>query len=64
MLATLWLVAAGFELVGLALVTAVRPDPKEIATLLAHKRPEMPAKAARLRAIFRRPGVLPALVAA
>jgi MFS family permease len=64
MLATLWLVAAGFELVGLALVTAVRPDPKEIATLLGHKRTELPAKAARLRAIFRRPGVLPALVAA
>lgn len=35
-LALLWLAAGGFELVGLALVGAVRPDPTKIAVLLGH----------------------------
>jgi MFS family permease len=63
-LAPLWLAAGGFELVGLALVAAVRHDPKEIATLLRQGPAEPTARAARIRELLRRPGVVPALVAA
>ncbi|HWC28212.1 MAG TPA: MFS transporter [Solirubrobacteraceae bacterium] len=67
-LSTLWLAAAGFILAGLAIVLAVRPDPKTIARLLGHEveQPEggRRAAAAPLRALLRRPGVVPALVAA
>jgi MFS family permease len=63
-LATLWLAAGGFELVGLALVTAVRPDPKKIAALLGHQPIEAPRHAAPIGELLRRPGVVPALVAA
>jgi MFS family permease len=77
-LATLWLAAAGFMAVGLTLVLGVRPDPKRIAELLrergviAEDDPHSPApdalagapSAAPLRELVRRPGVIPALVAA
>ena len=33
-LSTLWIAASGFMIVGLAIVLAVRPDPKRIAELL------------------------------
>ncbi|MFP5362189.1 MAG: MFS transporter [Thermoleophilia bacterium] len=69
-LSTLWLAAGGFMLVGMAIVVNVRPDPKRIAELLAiddgapgeAARDEPPA--APLRQLVRRPGVIPALVAA
>ena len=77
-LATLWLAAGGFMAVGLALVLGVRPDPKRIAELLRERgviaadAPQSPApnalagapSAAPLRELVRRPGVIPALVAA
>jgi MFS family permease len=63
-LAPLWLAAAGFELVGLALVTAVRPDPKKIATLLRHEPTGVAPGAAPIGEILRRRGVVPALLAA
>jgi predicted MFS family arabinose efflux permease len=72
-LAPLWLAAGAFMLVGLALVLAVRPDPRRIAELLASRSPGggddrephagAPA-AAPLRELLRRPGVIPALLAA
>ena len=76
-LSTLWLAAAGFMVAGLALVLAVRPDPKQIALALAQGRAEpepepepLPEPAALtapttpIRELLRRPGVIPALVAA
>jgi MFS family permease len=63
-LASLWLAAGGFMLVGLALVCAVRPDPKRIAELLRHESSAAAARAAPLAEILRRPGVVPALLAA
>ncbi|HEX2104624.1 MAG TPA: MFS transporter [Solirubrobacteraceae bacterium] len=70
-LAPLWLAGAGFMLVGLALVLAVRPDPRRIAALLAraarggeHGDDTAPPPAAPLRELLRRPGVIPALLAA
>jgi MFS family permease len=64
-LSTLWLAAGGFMVLGLAIVLAVRPDPKRIAALL-HGQDEAPsaAPAAPLRMLLRRPGVIPALVGA
>jgi MFS family permease len=61
-----WLAGGGFLVVGLALVLAVRPDPKRIAELLGTSRgaPAPAAAAAPLSEILRRPGVLPALLAA
>jgi MFS family permease len=60
-----WLAGGGFLIVGLALVLAVRPDPKRIAELLGTSRgAPTPAAAAPLSEILRRPGVLPALLAA
>jgi MFS family permease len=69
-LAPLWLAAGAFMLVGLALVLAVRPDPRRIAAVLARTasaregdaRSEPPP--APLRELLRRPGVIPALLAA
>jgi MFS family permease len=63
-LAALWLAAGAFELVGLALVAAVRPDPKRIAALLRHV-PEEPGRTrtAPIGELLRHPGVVPALVA-
>ena len=66
-LSTLWLAAGGFMLVGIAIVLNVRPDPKRIAELLATHAGEPETKlaaAAPIRELVRRPGVLPALVAA
>jgi MFS family permease len=69
-LAPLWLAAGGFMVVGLGLVCAVRPDPRDIARMLedaarpADARVEGPRAAAPLREILRRPGVVPALLAA
>jgi MFS family permease len=61
-----WLAAGGFMVVGLALVLGVRPDPRRIAEVLAAAEPDPPAPAppAPLREIVRRPGVVPALLAA
>jgi MFS family permease len=61
-----WLAASGFMLVGLALVLGVRPDPRRIAELLGGRAPGAapPAEAAPLREILRRPGVVPAMLAA
>ena len=63
-LAPLWLAAGGFELVGLAIVAAVRPDPKKIATLLNQEPIEATPSAAPIGELLRRPGVVPALLAA
>ncbi len=58
-----WLTAGGFMVVGLILISFVRPDPKKIAEQLGTLTgPTGPA--APLREILRRPGVIPALVAA
>ena len=63
-LAALWLAASAFELVGLALVAAVRPDPKRMAALSRHE-PVAPSRTrtAPIGELLRRPGVVPALVA-
>jgi MFS family permease len=64
-LAPLWLAAGAIMLGGLALVAAVRPDPKRIAALVApddHQHESTPA--APLGELLRRPGVIPALLAA
>ena len=75
-LATLWVAASGFMLVGLAIVLTVRPDPKRIAELLAQggeepaPPPPPPGPAALttpttpIGQLLRRPGVIPALLAA
>jgi MFS family permease len=63
-LAPLWLAAAGFELVALALVTAVRPDPKTIATLQGYSPTEVAPNSVSLGVLLRRRGVVPALLAA
>jgi MFS family permease len=60
-----WLAAGGISLVALVLVQFVRPDPKEIAELIGARRDASPAApAAPLGEIVRRPGVLPAMLAA
>jgi MFS family permease len=61
-----WLVASAIMIVGLAIALSVRPDPKRIGEALgygAEGETEM-RDAAPLAAILRRPGVVPALVAA
>lgn len=63
-LAALWLAGGAFALVALALVSAVRPDPKRIAELLGPDEPGQTQPAAPLRELLRRPGVIPALIAA
>ena len=65
-LSTLWLAAGGFMVAGMAIVLCVRPDPKRIATLLrtADEQAVDDSPAAPLRVLVRRPGVIPALVAA
>jgi MFS family permease len=57
-----WLVGIPFMLVGLGIVSLVRPDPKEIAASYPAERVE-PATAAPLREILRRPGVPAAVLA-
>ena len=58
-----WLAAAGIALLAAAVVSLVRPDPKQIAetlgTTTAASEPAAP-----LAEILRRPGVIPALIAA
>lgn len=64
-LALLWLAAAGFMAVALALVLLVRPDPLRMAAQLAPDRAAgPPAVPVPLGQVLRRPGVIPALVAA
>jgi MFS family permease len=63
-LAALWLAGGALQLVALALVAAVRPDPKAIASLLGHESPAPTRPPAPLGDLLRRPGVVPALVAA
>jgi MFS family permease len=62
-LAPLWLAGSGFMLVALALVLLVRPDPRRIADIL-HTGEPPPSTAVPLLEIVRRPGVIPALLAA
>jgi MFS family permease len=60
-----WLAGAGLMLIAGAIVAAVRPDPKRIAELIAPAPVEgTTAPAAPLGEILRRPGVVPALIAA
>jgi MFS family permease len=62
-LAPLWLAGSAFMVVALVLVLMVRPDPRKIADLL-HTGEPPPDTAVPLRQIIRRPGVIPALLAA
>jgi MFS family permease len=60
-----WLAAAAFMLLGLLLVASVRPDPRLIARMIGTSgRSKGESSAAPLAEILRRPGVLPALIAA
>jgi MFS family permease len=61
-----WLAAGGISLVALAIVQLVRPDPKKIAELIGAHDHEATAVGppAPLREIVRRPGVIPAMLAA
>jgi MFS family permease len=60
-----WLVASAIMAVGLVIVLAVRPDPKRIGEALGYGAHEGDSRAAApLVTILRRPGVVPALVAA
>jgi MFS family permease len=61
-----WLAAAGMSLVACALVLTVRPDTKVIAERISagSGANQKPAPAAPLSEIVRRPGVLPAMLAA
>jgi MFS family permease len=61
-----WLAAGGLALVALAISLCVRPDPKVIAERLgqADGTAQTGTSAAPFREILRRPGVIPAMVAA
>jgi MFS family permease len=59
-----WLVAAGLALVACAISLFIRPDPKRIAEQLGAHDGAPPASAAPLSEILRRPGVVPAMIAA
>jgi len=60
-----WLVAAGLALVACAISLTIRPDPKRIAEQLGtHAGAPPPTAAAPLSEIVRRPGVVPAMIAA
>jgi MFS family permease len=60
-----WLAAAGLSLVTCGLALTVRPDTKVIAERIAADGPAPPTtEAAPLREIVRRPGVIPAMLAA
>jgi MFS family permease len=76
-LSVLWVAGTGFMIVGLAIVLSVRPDPKRIGELLGQARgeaagepaPDGPAPAVKasttpIGELVRRPGVIPALIAA
>src|SRR5436853_390024 len=59
-----WLAAGAIALVALVMVQFVRPDPKRIAELIGARSDIVPASAAPLREIVRRPGVPSAMLAA
>jgi MFS family permease len=59
-----WLAAGGLSLIALVIVQFVRPDPKRIAELIGGDEVDTSAPAAPLREIVRRPGVIPAMLAA
>jgi MFS family permease len=62
-----WLVASAIMAVGLAIALSVRPDPKKIGEALGYgvnQDDTRTGEAAPLATILRRPGVVPALVAA
>jgi len=60
-----WLAAAGMSLVACALVLTVRPDPKVISEHISGARETAePVATASLGEIVRRPGVIPAMLAA
>jgi MFS family permease len=63
-LVPLWLAAGAIMLVGLAIVLAVRPDPRRIAALITPGDDHESAPAAPLGELLRRPGVIPSLLAA
>jgi MFS family permease len=63
-LAALWLAAGGFELASLALAAAVRPDPKTVATLTRPQPTRVTARTVGIAELLRRPGVVPAVLAA
>ena len=65
-LAQLWLAGSAFMLVGVAIVLCVRPDPREIARIIASRAGEdvVEGPPAPLRELLRRPGVIPALLGA
>jgi len=65
-LAPLWLAGGAFMLVGLGLVLSVRPDPRRIAQLLERGDNAGPraARSTPIGELLRRPGVIPALLAA
>jgi MFS family permease len=63
-LAPLWLAGGAFMIVGLGLVSAVRPDPRRIAQLLGNEGGDVDRTGAPLRELLARPGVIPALLAA
>jgi MFS family permease len=59
-----WLAAGALAVVGMAVVLTVRPDPKRIAELIyVPAEGEVPAPAAPLREILRRPCAIPAVIA-
>ena len=58
-----WIAAGFISCIALALVLAVRPDPKRIAELISTDTPGAAGPAAPLREILKRPGVVPALLA-
>ena len=59
-----WLVAGGLALVACAVSLFIRPDPKRIAEELGTRDGAPPVSAAPLSEILRRPGVVPAMIAA
>jgi MFS family permease len=59
-----WLAAGALALLAAGVAMLVRPDPKQIAEALAPPRTGPPEPAAPLSEILRRPGVVPALLAA
>jgi len=68
-LAPLWLAGSGFMVVALVLVLFVRPDPRRIADLMGTGQDLSPSEppsdtGVPLSQIVRRPGVIPALLAA
>jgi MFS family permease len=58
-----WIAAGFISCIALALVLAVRPDPKRIAELISPDTSAAVGPAAPLREIVKRPGVVPALLA-